>query len=300
MLFVAVGPHVSRIPDLLRFWWDGKLPDDHTLWGVPVFWVARLGKGIQIGAGLTVVFDLLTAKWLTEWAARASLHASHRQVLARHLIRSKEIMRDLLDEKSEMEGYILLEYLRPSPPSRVPQGVWLTLDEYEDFYRRTIRQAETEHVCKKSHARPCRMQLEYVRRSVYRLAWEQLSPGERAIIATTETAQATNVSLAIAVAASLFLGSGLAAILLLGQQWMTLTFTSVAAFLWVFVVTVVVVRQTETGSDWMPVQAHWYRAQKRLADLLKEQGKKSPPYLAVKVWALRAFLLGAVLDLLAS
>ncbi|PTA47101.1 hypothetical protein C8054_06230 [Micromonospora sp. RP3T] len=297
MLFVAVGPHAS-------LWWDGKLADDYTLWGIPVVWVARAGKVIQVGAGLVAVFDLLTAEWSTAWARRASVGAAQREVLARHWNRLEMIARDLrqqdfrgspfMDQGLTPVGFFLLS----SPPRRVPRNVRLSLPAYRDFHRRVVEQVEHEHLCEKPHKLLCDEQSAFLIRNVDRLAMGQLSRVERAIVTSADARRVVGTSDTIIAVLTLLAGGSFVSAGLVGA------FHQVAGMLLLVLAlalaAIVGILVGVSGNGWLPVQTMWYRAQKRLANFLEDQSKKSPPFVAVKVAALCMFLFGAALDLLAS
>jgi hypothetical protein len=50
---------VVELWDLWMRWFDGQQVSGATLWGQPIFYWARWGKGLQFLAGLTVILDLV-------------------------------------------------------------------------------------------------------------------------------------------------------------------------------------------------------------------------------------------------
>lgn len=50
---------MGQLWDLWVRWWSGEKVDGAHLWGLPVLAWARIGKGLQFAAGLTVVLDLV-------------------------------------------------------------------------------------------------------------------------------------------------------------------------------------------------------------------------------------------------
>lgn len=299
---------MSAILDFLHAWLGGKLPDDHTLGGIPAFWVARTGKGFQIAAGLLVVFDLLTAKRLADWASRASTRAAQRIMLVQYFEQYKKIDNDLVLRHRAMTGKYSIPVvvsLKQSPPDRVPGGVRLTLDEYRDFHRRIIEQAEREHPCKESHGRwPCGEQQTYVQRSAEELAAEQLPPAERALFASVDIHRVTKVNRRIAALIQLLATGAVIPVLLIAtslkDENAILAYFLIAPSLGVIALIVASISDDTHGRLPLRLRAVWHRRQKWVADRLIGYANQSPPFRAVKVKALYLFIIGAALDLIAS
>ncbi|MEH1015689.1 hypothetical protein V6U90_21570 [Micromonospora sp. CPCC 206060] len=300
LLLVVVGPHVSGILDLLRLWWDGKLPDDQVVGGFPMVWVARFGKGLQIAAGMVVVVDLLTANWLARWANHASVRAKQRGIIVRHHIWIYKIRQDLVHVVAYGPSS-KREYLRYSPPDKVPRGLPLTLAAYRDFHRDVVKQVEREHSCDgQSHPAMCIAQSKLVDHCIDELAMGRIAASERAAVADYyhHLGGREFFPWLITFSIALPLWIGVVAASLLSWEWLAqdrdLLFVSVLLLgvLPPVAISFIAVHPL--------VQLKWYQLHKVLADFLVEQAKKSPPFRAAKLFALGVFLVGAALDLLAS
>lgn len=297
VLLVAAGTQVSEILNFLHLWWDGKPLDDHALGSVPAFWVARSGKICQIAAGMVVVVDLLTTRWLADWANHASVRAKQRGVVVRHRTWLKKIRRDLVWVQAAGRSRVSA-HLQTWPPKKVPRGLPLTLSEYKDFHRQVIKQAECEHSCEdKSHRAMCHGQKDFVTCSIEKLAIRHLTPSERVIcIDYNRPTGGHNMIVWYATALSIFLFCNLAIILPL-REWLAQDqdWSEILLIPAVYIPTAIVLAITHPRSHF-----EWYRLHKWLAGTLLRLAAESPPFRTTKMLALGAFLVGAVLDLLAS
>ncbi|MEO3775472.1 hypothetical protein ABGB16_01200 [Micromonospora sp. B11E3] len=290
---------MSAILDFFRTWWGGKLPDDHALWGFPMFWVARAGKVLQIFAGLVVVFDLLTAGWLTDWANRASVRAEQRGILILHQARIKVIRQGLMRVVIPPgRSASAIHFLIHSPPNWVPSNLRLTLTAYRNFHQNVIEQAKCENACKERlpDTRMCDCQYAYVTHRVEKLAMKHLSSGERAVVADYKSIGGGRRFIIGYFATLIAMASCGGILSILPSEWverswlgLVMVLLGIGLPLWIF-----------AASLSLRGQLKWYRLNKGLADFFIRQAKKSPPFLAVKMVALGVFLMGAVLDLVAS
>lgn len=53
-------------------WWSGQQLTDHTIHGLSVLWLARLGKLLAFLAGTTIVLDVIGPERLIAWSQKAS------------------------------------------------------------------------------------------------------------------------------------------------------------------------------------------------------------------------------------
>jgi hypothetical protein len=58
------------LTDAWTLWWSGRQLTDHTLYGVSVLWLGRLGKFLAFLAGATLVLDLIGPERLKDWSRR--------------------------------------------------------------------------------------------------------------------------------------------------------------------------------------------------------------------------------------
>ncbi|WP_432956611.1 hypothetical protein [Micromonospora haikouensis] len=301
---------MSAILDFLITWWGGKLADDHILWGFPMFWVARVGKALQIIAGLVVVFDLLTAKWLTDWANRAFARAERRGILIENEIILRRVREDFVYVIEPLNrNSNSIEFLIRKPPQEVPQGLRLTLTAYRDFHRNVVEESQRDHRCggrsdfgggrraRRQEGPPmCSWEYWYVLERTKGLVINRLPTNEQAFVGDYYSSLVAHKL--IKLFASVSISATFVAIVVAGMpsEWKEKYAPGQA------VVSVSMVLSAITYSKMTSLQSQldWYRLNRSIADFLIKQAKKSPPFPAAKIGALVAFLVGAFLDLIAS
>ncbi|WP_433688134.1 hypothetical protein ACQP0I_05205 [Micromonospora carbonacea] len=292
---------MSAILDFFRLWWGGKLPDHYALWGfLPIFWVARIAKTLQILAGLAVVFDLFKAGWLTDWAKRSDVRAEERNIMILYQNRLDAMERDLVYVRPPMsKSSDAVLFLIRRQPERVPQGVGVNLDTYRKFHRDVIERAKCKNTCNE-RVRPgavCSCQTRYARHRIKEFATKQLPANERAIIAGVNHfpggVRPLLIYLSVAMATVGFCLSGLA-------SFLSERLASESASFGILILSTAALVAIAAAPFSSMVQLEWYRASKRLADYLIRRAEKPLPFLGVRVSALIVFVIGAVLDLVAS
>jgi len=66
----------AGIMEAWRLWGSGKLTDDFLLYGIKVLWWARIGKGLELVGGLTIVLDIIGPVRLRSWGESLHKHLS--------------------------------------------------------------------------------------------------------------------------------------------------------------------------------------------------------------------------------
>jgi len=66
-----VSNHVT-LREAWQLWFSGDLPSTATLWGASILWWGRIGKIIELVAGLTILVDLVGSQRLRDFGS--SLH----------------------------------------------------------------------------------------------------------------------------------------------------------------------------------------------------------------------------------
>jgi hypothetical protein len=124
-----------------RAWSSGRQTTTITLYGYPMLWWGRIGKGLQFVAGLAVVLDLVEPDWLRAKGTRARnrLDALRAEVMERQaanrLIRLEQWLSDNIVSVSEVPGPMgrSLAVGSASERKNVPADAPFTVAEYQEL-----------------------------------------------------------------------------------------------------------------------------------------------------------------------
>ncbi|MEV4824453.1 hypothetical protein [Micromonospora sp. NPDC049274] len=287
---------MSDYGDVVAAWLAGKPTSGLRLWVLTMFWWGRVGKILQFVAALVAIVDLLSPTWLrarqdsAEMRARLALtRGGRRQQLRRIMIRRAAIRDDFFIHWVHAHGrthaHMTFSLVR-EPPARVPQGLNLSLDAYQDHHRRIIDRVADEHSCSDPHKSPCSEQQRYLKHAIDELLAGQLPPSQRHLVAHAEVTAAGGSFGWIGIGFALAVVGGLTHSLLLA---------------------VVGIGIVPIG--WLPFQVRlwgitqWHRLRGRLERILGQEMTASPesqPFRRLRLLALLLFIVGVHFDLLAS
>ncbi|WP_229402252.1 hypothetical protein [Micromonospora okii] len=183
---------MSDILDVLRLWWDGKQTSDVVVWGHSMLIWGRVGKVIQLVAGGVVVLDLLSPAWfrrcgnaLQSWSRLFSRRSVERRALRQIVRLREEVGRDFLHDRSFATGPtsgVVWVVLVPASPTRVPDGIRLSLEAYRSHHRQVIEDVMREHTCTDPRNSTCgKLQVDVWRR-IDELVEAQRPPEERHLV----------------------------------------------------------------------------------------------------------------------
>jgi len=126
-------------------WWDGAEITNSQLLGLEIRWWARIGKALQLLAGLVIIIEIIGLEGLQRFMARVGaydLHEARRRIQNE---RTKHIERMIL-----IEEIGVVEKLRPPLPVMPPlypsigMAKALRYDEQQRFYRNAEEKLEQE------------------------------------------------------------------------------------------------------------------------------------------------------------
>ena len=76
---------MDQLFELWTLWWHGPPPPDARLWGLPLYWWARIGKLLQVFAILSVLFEIIGAARLRAFSGRVLGSVNLRKALTKSI-----------------------------------------------------------------------------------------------------------------------------------------------------------------------------------------------------------------------